>query len=382
MNKTEMLNAKKAELAALAPDIENDVEGAFEKGAALKSEIEALEVEIKKDEEKTALLKSIGSAEPIKQEKKKMNALDSFVKKAAEVDRNVKGWSVSGTVKMNRKSATDVVTGVTIADIDREMPNKPAKKRARDLFTVTRISGNAVTYFRQGAYEGSPAVTAENAKKPQNSTSFTGITLPLSKIAAYIKETDEIVTDAPFLADEVENSLIFEVQNVEDATIITTVAGTTGILAGTYGAGSSSIAATLEDGVLYAIKQIKAVSGLDADSITINPLDMYALQTAKDLNGQYVGGGFFYGAYGNGEYKAPVFLWGIPVFESSDITQGDVLITAKPAVKVWTKGDEVDVKLYEQNEDDALYNRVTLLGEERLACAVKNLNGVYLLSAE
>lgn len=382
MNKTEMLNAKKAELAALAPDIENDVEGAFEKGAALKSEIEALEVEIKKDEEKTALLKSIGSAEPIKQEKKKMNALDSFVKKAAEVDRNVKGWSVSGTVKMNRKSATDVVTGVTIADIDREMPNKPAKKRARDLFTVTRISGNAVTYFRQGAYEGSPAVTAENAKKPQNSTSFTGITLPLSKIAAYIKETDEIVTDAPFLADEVENSLIFEVQNVEDATIITTVAGTTGILAGTYGAGSSSIAATLEDGVLYAIKQIKAVSGLDADSITINPLDMYALQTAKDLNGQYVGGGFFYGAYGNGEYKAPVFLWGIPVFESSDITQGDVLITAKPAVKVWTKGDEVDVKLYEQNEDDALYNRVTLLGEERVACAVKNLNGVYLLSAE
>ena len=382
MNKTEMLNAKKAELAALAPDIENDVEGAFEKGAALKSEIEALETEIKKDEEKTALLKSIGSAEPIKQEEKKMNALDSFVKKAAEVDRNVKGWSVSGTVKMNRKSATDVVTGVTIADIDREMPNKPAKKRARDLFTVTRISGNAVTYFRQGAYEGTPAVTAENAKKPQNSTSFTGITLPLSKIAAYIKETDEIVTDAPFLADEVENSLIFEVQNVEDATIITTVAGTTGILAGTYGAGSSSIATTLEDGVLYAIKQIKAVSGLDADSITINPLDMYALQTAKDLNGQYVGGGFFYGAYGNGEYKAPVFLWGIPVFESSDITQGDVLITAKPAVKVWTKGDEVDVKLYEQNEDDALYNRVTLLGEERLACAVKNLNGVYLLSAE
>ena len=202
------------------------------------------------------------------------------------------------------------------------------------------------------------------------------------KLPETIKETDEIVTDAPFLADEVENSLIFEVQNVEDATIITTVAGTTGILAGTYGAGSSSIAATLEDGVLYAIKQIKAVSGLDADSITINPLDMYALQTAKDLNGQYVGGGFFYGAYGNGEYKAPVFLWGIPVFESSDSTQGDVLITAKPAVKVWTKGDEVDVKLYEQNEDDALYNRVTLLGEERLACAVKNLNGVYLLSAE
>lgn len=382
MNKTEMLEAKKAELAALAPDIENDAEGALEKGAALKSEIEALEVEIKKDEEKIAVLKSIGTAEPIKQEEAKMNALETFVKKASEADRSVKGWSVSGTIKMNRKAATDVVTGVQIADIDREMPARPARRRARDLFTVTRISGNAVTYFRQGAYEGTPAVTAENTKKPQNSTSFTGITLALSKIAAYIKETDEIVNDAPFLADEVQNSLIFEVEKVEDSHIISTIAGTSGILAGTYGSGSASIAASLEDGVLYAIKQIKDVAGLDADAVVVNPLDMYALQTAKDLNGQYVGGGFFYGAYGNGEYKAPLYLWGVPVFESSQVTQGSVLITAKQAVKIWTKGDEVDVKLYEQNEDDAIYNRVTLVGEERLACAVKNLNGVYLLSAE
>ena len=380
MNKKEQLEAKKAELAALAPEIEADAEGALEKGAELKSEIEALEVEIKKDEEKAAVLKSIGTAEPIKQEEAKMNALETFVKKAGEVDRSQKGWSVSAT--LNRKAATDVVTGVQIADIDREMPARPARRRARDLFTVTRISGNAVTYFRQGAYEGSPAVTAENTKKPQNSTKFTSVTLALSKIAAYIKETDEIVTDAPFLADEVQNSLIFEVEKVEDSHIISTVAGTSGILAGTYGSGSSSIAATLEDGVLYAIKQIKDAAGLDADAVVLNPLDMFALQTAKDLNGQYVGGGFFYGAYGNGEYKAPVYLWGVPVFESSQVTQGSVLISAKQAVKIWTKGDEVDVKLYEQNEDDAIYNRVTLVGEERLACAVKNLNGVYLLSAE
>ncbi len=380
MNKKEQLEAKKAELAALAPEIEADAEGALEKGAELKSEIEALEVEIKKDEEKTAVLKSIGTAEPIKQEEAKMNALETFVKKAGEVDRSQKGWSVSTT--LNRKAATDVVTGVQIADIDREMPARPARRRARDLFTVTRISGNAVTYFMQDAYEGTPAVTAENAKKPQNSTGFTPKTLALSKIAAYIKETDEIVNDAPFLADEVQNSLIFEVEKVEDSHIITTVAGTSGILAGTYGAGSASIAASLEDGVLYAIKQIKDVAGLDADAVVVNPLDMFALQTAKDLNGQYVGGGFFYGAYGNGEYKAPLYLWGVPVFESSQVTAGSVLITAKQAVKIWTKGDEVDVKLYEQNEDDAIYNRVTLVGEERLACAVKNLNGVYLLSAE
>ena len=55
MNKTEMLEAKKAELAALAPDIENDAEGALEKGAALKTENEterpeAFRTEVRRDD--------------------------------------------------------------------------------------------------------------------------------------------------------------------------------------------------------------------------------------------------------------------------------------------------------------------------------------------
>lgn len=377
MNKTEMLEAKKAELAALAPEIENDAEGALEKGAALKSEIEALEAEIKKDEEKIAVLKSIGTVEPIKQEEKKMNALETFVKNASEVDRSQKGWSVNAHIK----AATDVVTGVQIAEIDREVAPQPVRRAARDLFTVAQISGNAITYFLQDAYEGTPAVTAENAKKPQNSTGFTPTTLALSKIAAYIKETDEIVSDAPFLASEVQNALLYQLGLVEDATLISAVAGTTGILAGTYGAGSGSIAGDFADGLLYAIKAIKSSSAYDASAVIINPADMFALMTAKDNNLQYIGGGYFTGAYGNGQYQPINAIWGVPVFESNAVNAGEALVVAKQAVKVWVKGG-VDVKLYEQNEDDALYNRVTLLAEERIACAVKDLNGVFALTAE
>lgn len=375
MNKTEMLNAKKAELAALAPDIENDVEGAFEKGAALKSEIEALEVEIKKDEEKTALLKSIGSAEVIKQEGKNMNDLELFAQKCAEMTDRKTG------VTQHIKAATDVVTGETIADIDRQVAPQPTRRAARDLFTIAQISGNAITYFMQSAYEGTPAVTAENAKKPQNSTQFTPTTLALSKIAAYIKETDEIVTDAPFLASEVQNALLYHLGLVEDSTLIGAVAGTSGIQAGTYGSGSTSIASDFADGLLYAIKAIKGASAYDASAVIINPADMFALQTAKDSNLQYIGGGYFTGAYGNGQYTPVSAIWGVPIFESTAVAAGSALVVAKQAVKVWVKGG-VDVKLYEQNEDDALYNRVTLLAEERIACAVKDLNGVYLLSAE
>lgn len=375
MNKTEMLEAKKAELAALAPDIENDAEGALEKGAALKTEIETLEAEIAKDREKAAVLKSIGTVEPIKQEEKDMNDLELFAQKCAEMTDRKNG------VSQHIKAATDVVTGVQIADIDREVAPQPTRRAARDLFSVAQISGNAITYFLQDAYEGTPAVTAENAKKPQNSTGFTPVTLALSKIAAYIKETDEIINDAPFLASEVQNSLLYHLGVVEDATLISAVAGTSGILAGTYGAGSGSIAGDFADGILYAIKAVKGNSAYDASAVILNPADMFALQTAKDSNLQYIGGGYFTGAYGNGQYQPISAIWGVPVFESTAVSAGQALVVAKQAVKVWAKGG-VDVKLYEQNEDDALYNRVTLLAEERIACAVKDLNGVYLLSAE
>ena len=375
MNKTEMLEAKKAELAALAPEIENDAEGALEKGAALKVEIENLEAEIKRDREKVDLLKSIGTANPVKQEKKKMNDLELFAQKCAEMTDKKAG------VTQHIKAATDVVTGETIAEIDRQVAPQPNRRAARDLFSVAQISGNAITYFLQGAYEGTPAVTAENAKKPQNSTSFTPTTLSLSKIAAYIKETDEIINDAPFLASEVQNSLLYHLGVVEDATLIGAVAGTTGILAGTYGSGSTSIATDFADGILYAIKAVKSNSAYDASAVIINPADMFALMTAKDSNLQYIGGGYFTGAYGNGQYQPVNAIWGVPIFESTAVSAGQALVVAKQAVKVWVKGG-VDVKLYEQNEDDALYNRVTLLAEERIACAVKDLNGVFALSAE
>jgi hypothetical protein len=103
--------------------------------------------------------------------------------------------------------------------------------------------------------------------------------------------------------------------------------------------------------------------------------------TAKDGNNQYYGGGYFVGAYGNGAYGAPISIWGVQIFASSAITQGTALVAAKEAVKTWRKGG-MDVAIAAENEDDFLYNRVTLRAEVRLATAVIDLKGVVLLSAE
>ena len=372
MSLKEELIQLKENLAALKERIEADDQEAIAEGVQLRAQIEEKEAAVETAEKKADLLNVIGTNEKeddTMEEKK--TALEEFTAKAAATDKNVKGWSVNAHIK----AATTVVTGSTMTDYDREVAPQPKRVAAADFFANANIAGNAITYFKQGAYEGSPAVTAEGAKKPQNSTSFTSVTLPLSKIAAYIKETDEILWDQDFLASEVQNSLLYNLGTVEDSTIVSTIAGTSGIGAVTYASTEE-----LADGIIAGIMNVKQNSAYDASVVMMNPADYLAALKAKDSNKQYIGGGYFSGAYGNGGYAMPTSIWGVPVFCSSSITAGTAIVAARQAVKIWRKGG-LDVKLYEQNEDDALYNRVTLLAEERLACAVVDLKGVCKVAA-
>lgn len=376
MTLKEQLTEKKQALVDLEPMLKADdvSEETLAQGDELVKSIADLEAQIEKAEKAADILKTIGTAEETNTdttEVKTMTEMEQFTQSAKEMTDKKTG------VKMSLKAATDVVTSVQIADVDRSIAPQPRRNAAADLFSVATISGNAITYFLQGAYEGTPAVTAEGAKKTQNSTSFTGTTLALSKIAAFIKETDEILYDEPFLASEVQNSLVYQLGKVEDATVIGAIAGTTGIGAETY----DGTNVTFADGILNAILKVKADSAYDASVVILNPSDIAALMTAKDSNKQYYGGGYFVGAYGNGAYGIPSAIWGVQIFASSTVSSGQALVAAKEAVKVWKKGG-IDVRLYEQNEDDALYNRVTLLAEERLACAVVDKKGVVLLDSE
>lgn len=371
----EELAAKKQSLIDLTPALQaEDVsEETVSQGEALVKEIEELEAKAAKAEKASEILSNIGKPDDTTNEMgdTKMDDIKTFAQKTAEMTDRKAG------VSMHLKAATDVVTSVQIADVDRSIAPQPRRNAIADNFSQATISGNAITYFLQGAYEGTPAVTAEGAKKTQNSTSFTGTTLALSKIAAYIKETDEILYDEAFLATEVQNSLVYHVGVVEDATIVSAIGGTVGIGAETY----DGTNVTFADGVLASILKVKSDSAYDASVVIVNPADLFTLLTAKDQNGQYYGGGYFTGAYGTGSQGVPSSIWGVPVVSNSNVPQGSALVAAREAVKIWRKSG-IDVRIYEQNEDDALYNRVTLLGEERLACAVVDLKGVVLLASE
>lgn len=375
MNLKEQLTEKKNALMELEPQLKSEDVSAevVEQGESLVAEIADIEEKIEKAEKAAEVLKNVGTKETNtdNMEVKKMSVIEEFTQKASQiVDRKA-----GASVHLEEKAYNTVVTAPQIADVDRSIAPQPSRVSAASLFTNATIQGNAITYFLQGAFETNDGIspTAQGAKKPQASTSFAGTTLALSKLAAYVKETDEILADASFLATEVQNTLVYQLGKVEDGFVVGAIAGTTGVLTDTY--------TDMADGILSAIMDIKDKSAYDASVVILNPADLLTLMTAKDSNKQYIGGGYFTGAYGNGAYNMPTAIWGVPVFTSGAVASGTVIVAAREAVKVWKKGG-MDVKIYEQNEDDALYNRVTLLAEERLACAVVDKNGVCILEAE
>ena len=379
MTMKEQLTEKKQALTELEPMLkaEDVTAETIEQGETLVKEIADLEAKIEKAEKAAELLTNIGTAENDNNditEDKKMSTMDEFTAKCAEMTDKK-----TGTTAHFEKAYNSVVTAPTIADVDRSIAPQPARNAIADNFIVSQISGNAVTYFRQGAFETQSGIgtTAQNYKKPQASTSFAGTTLALSKIAAWIKETDEIIYDAPFLASEVQNTLVYQIGVAEDKFIVNAIGQTEGIGAEEY----DGTTVTFADGILKAILKVKADSAYDAGVVILNPADLLSLLTAKDSNKQYYGGGYFAGAYGNGAYGVPASIWGVKIATSSEVPSGSALVCAREAVKIWKKGG-IDVRLFEQNEDDALYNRVTLLAENRLACAVVDLKGVVLLAGE
>ena len=376
MTLNEQLKAKQAELIALKSAIESGDAEAITKAGEIADAIEELERGIAAANRANTILKNIGTpaSEEIAEDLSK-GGIKELQKKAKNVDKTKKGWSIGA----NFKAATDTITSVQITDYDKEVIPQPRTARAADLLTQARVSNNAVTYYIEDGWEGdSPDVVSEGAKKPQGSDGFTPVTEPLVKIAGYVKETDEVLDDNDFLADTVDEVMRYRLVKRENAYVVGKIQNATGTTSITY---DEDLGETLADAILKAKTDIDANTAYTANVVFMNPVDYYNLIIAKDQNGQYYGGGYFSGAYGNGNYGASYTPWGLTAFVDSTVTQGSPIVAATQGAMKFYRKNDIAVRVYDQNEDDAIYNRVTIVAEERVLAVIKAPQAVAIISA-
>lgn len=372
MTLMETLTEAKANLAEVKAAVESGEKGAEELASAIEG-VKSAQASVEAANEAAELLEKLGKAksEPAEKEEKKMaKNLGEFAAehiKAQGIDAHEKFTTVTPMFKAAAPMTIPSSIAGAVTEFDTNLVLQPRRQlMVADLFGSETISGNALTYYVESStVEGGVSTVAEGAKKPL--TSFgdpTAKTVSLVKVAAHYKESDELINDAPWLASSINNRGIYLHQLYVENFLVSALAGTSGI-------GTSSEATA--DGIFKAMTTVHENSGFAADAIIINPADYQKLRLAKDGNGQYYGGGYFYGEYGQNGIAEQPQVWGLRTVVSSAVSAGTALVGAFKlgASVIHGNGGGMSVNIANQNEDDFIKNMITIVIEERLNLAVR-----------
>jgi HK97 family phage major capsid protein len=242
------------------------------------------------------------------------------------------------------------------------------------------ITATALKYFVEKAFDpttgGNFNYVGENQKKP-------GITFPdydevtesLKKVAGWIKISDEMAEDLPFLVTEINNRLLYQLLMFEENELLNGTGEGTSIQGIFNREGiQTEVSGGVDDNLdaLYrSLTKVQTATGLTADGVVMHPLDYQALRLSKDANGQYLAGGPFTGSYGQGGYTMQPAIWGQTPIITTAIPQGTALVGAgKQAATVYRKGG-IRVETSNIDGEDFTHNRFTVLAEMRELLAVR-----------
>ena len=347
---------------------------------AATEQVKAAQAAVKAAEDGAALIKSLGANDGTKPAKSEAapRTLGEFALANLDLTAMRVGSAKSAGTKFGFKTYTDPQTSQQIIQYDQNVVDTAIRDLTiRQLFGAESISGNALKYFILGAREDNsapaPGAVNEAAAKPQFHIVESSATVTLQKIAGWFYETDELLEDNAFLKSALDARGLYELDARVEAYLLTTLLGTSGLGSATYAHNGTCSA----DDVFKAMMTIKGASGLDADAIIMNPTDYQRIRLLKDGTGgtigQYYGGGYFYGPYGNGGVSQQPGLWGVNTIVTPAITAGTVLVgNFKQGGSVITKaGSGARIEVVTGDHDDAIYNRVTVVVEERLGLAVR-----------
>lgn len=365
MTINERYDAAKAALAAV-----NDGDDADAIKSAI-AEFKAAEDAKKAADDAAALVKSLDNTnttkEPDAMNENATKSLGEFAVKNLKLDAMRDGAAKSAGTNFGFKAATDVHMSSPVEVVDQNVVSVARDLAIRSLFGAESISGTALKYFVMGTDEGAPTAVAEGAQKPQFHIPYTPTTATLQKIAGWYYETDELLEDNEYLRSSIDARGLYALDKAIESYLMTTLLGVSGL-------GTIDQAPTA-DNIFKAIMQVKSASNYDADAIIINPTDYQTLRLAKDggTSGQYYGGGYFYGPYGNAEVSRQPGLWGLNTVVTPAIAAGTVLVGAfKQGASVITKaGEGSRVEIVSGDHDDRTNNRVTVIVEERVALATR-----------
>lgn len=255
-----------------------------------------------------------------------------------------------------------------------------AKTHIRDLCMVMPLGeGQDFYVVRDSGGEGGPTSVSAAGAKPQSDRDWVKTVVPITKIAHYYKVPEEYLADIPWMQTEITGVGVEELMAKEDTLFLTNSAGGEFLgLNQTFNSTAYSTpseladiftgtnrAANNYDVLVAALTQLGKLNKTATD-ILVTPADYAKLLLTKDLNNNYI--------YGSPNAAIPNVL-GVRVHTHTAVTADKFFVGDFSKVKIPVRAG-LSVRFYDQNEDDAIKNLVTVVIEERVSIAADRADSI------
>lgn len=279
------------------------------------------------------------------------------------------GKAASMEVKADLTTAT-TGTGAVGAAI---VPNRQAgilelpqrRLTIRDLLMPGQTESPSIDYVRETGFTNNADMVAEGALKPQSDITLDDVTTRTKVIAHWFRVSRQTLSDVAQVRSLIDNRLLYGLAMKEEAQLLAgdgTGENLHGIIpqATAYANPLASGDDTSIDKIrLMALQAVLAE--YPATGIVMNPADWAWIELLKDTTGRYI--------IGNPQGALSPTLWGLPVVATPAMTVDKVLVGAfnmgAQIFDQWAGRIETGFQ-----NDDFTKNKMTILGEERLALAV------------
>lgn len=285
----------------------------------------------------------------------------------------------SGTINVNIEGgfATKAVTSLDAsagALIDpQRLPGiiTPPDRRLtiRNVLAQGSTTSNAVEFVRETFTNNAAVQQNEGNQKAESDLSYDLDTAKVATIAHFIHVSKQAMDDAPGLASQIDNRLMYGYDFVEELQILKGD-GLNGNLEGLVTAASAFVspiaAANISNVTNIDVLRLAALQSTVAEyfasAFILNPVDWCGIELQKDTQGRYI--------FANPQGSASANMWGLPVVATNAMDADNFLTGAlSQAAQIFDR-EEASVMVSTEDRDNFVKNMVTVLAEGRLALPV------------
>lgn len=369
----EKANAQAVESGKVAEETKNELKNLAENWASelkvTREQFESIATDVKKMKDGV-----IQSVKPTLTVADLIESNESFKAYQSRSTRETKSIEIKTVGNM---STSNTANGTNVSFIPANYMNGivPVKREpfnVRSIFSVIPMTSNTYAFQQETGVEGAPTPVAESAAKPQSDNDFVLVEAIARKIAHHKRLSEELLNDVPAMSGFLSTYGVVELMKVEDTQLLAgtgTPPALTGLsiaalsdanFSGTAFADIFAAAASVTHlDCLTAAAGLLAANKHKADTVIMNPADWYVATLSKGSDGQYV--------FPQMAMSGDTVRWhGMTIHLTTAVAAGTFYVGDSNAAQI-AQREGISVKFYDQDQDNAIKNLVTVVIEERLA---------------